>query len=339
MDAPYVASRGAKASQAIERQTTFAVDLARRTGDKAAIAVATLGRALGLFLQGRFAEAAADAMKAEEACRESRLGGWELSNARSYAAGSMVLQGRFADLAQVLPAWEKAAAETGDRTAVRSTRTGEFVYVWLAVDAPAVAREQVALAMRGWSREGFLVEHFLELVGYATVDLYEGNVSAARERMRVCQAGMRRSLLVRVEALRIRGEDLAARIEIAAAKGGEGSLAKAERAARWIAKTGSAWAGAIARLLDAQIAHARGDSKLAREALADAVQKLEASALYLHLATARHALGVLLADDALVARADEWFRGEAIKDPARLRATIAPGFASGLTGPRPRPSE
>ncbi|MGO8996175.1 MAG: serine/threonine-protein kinase PknK [Polyangiaceae bacterium] len=331
MDSSYVASRGAGAARAVERQSKFAIDLAHRTGDPAAIAIATLGRALGFFLQGRFAEASVDAMQAEEACRQHRLEGWELSNARSFAAGAMVLQGRFADLAKVLPGWEKDAIELGDRTAIRSTRVGEFVYVWLAQGAPSLAKEQVALAMKGWSREGFLVEHFLEAVSYATVDLYEGDIAAARARMRSCEAGMRRSLLVRVESLWVRREDLAARIELAAARGSldDRALAKADGAQRRIARTGSVWAAGIAALLEAQIAHLRSDAVRARESLRRAVEKLDAGELYLQAATARHALGVLTGENALVDRADEWFRAESIKAPELLRAVIAPGFPGG----------
>jgi len=341
MDAPYIASQGARAADAADRQAQLAVDLAQRTGDPAAIAFSRLGRGIGLFLQGRFAEAAIDALAAEATFHERRLKGWELSNARSYAAGALVLQGRFTDLATVLPAWEKDAVETGDLTAIRSTRVAEFVYVWLAADAPGLAREQVALGMKGWSREGFLTEHFLELVGYALVDLYDGDIASARERMRRCDDGMRRSFLGRVEMLRIRSLELTARIEIAAARdGGEGpSLALAARAARRLTSTRARWAVALATLLDAQIAQRRGEARRARSLLGDAVLRLDSCSLYLHAATARHALGRISSDERLAADADEWFREQGVTDPVRLRGMVAPGFAappSTRSVPQPR---
>ena len=328
MDSTYIASQGARAAPAADRRAQLAVEVALRTGDPTAIAFSRLGRGIALFLQGRFAEAATDALAAEATFQEHRLKGWELSNARSYAAGALVLQGRFTDVAKVLPAWEKEAVETGDLTAIRSTRVAEFVYVWLAADAPGLAREQVALGMKGWSREWFLTEHYLELVGYALVDLYDGDVASARERMRQCDQGMRRSLLGRVEMLRIRSLELTARIEIAAAREGakDVNLALAERAARRLASTRAKWAVGLGTLLDAQIAHQRGEALRAQFLLGAAVLRLDSSALYLHAATARHALGTLGADASLTRDADEWFRGQGVKDPVRLRGIVAPGF-------------
>ena len=63
--------------------------------------------------------------------------------------------------------------------------------------------------------------------------------------------------------------------------------------------------------------------------LRDAIGGFEASDMALYAAAARRCLGLVVGGDegrALVRDADAWMTGEAIKNPAQMTATLAPGW-------------
>ena len=89
------------------------------------------------------------------------------------------------------------------------------------------------------------------------------------------------------------------------------------------------WSDALAQLLSAGVAGARGNSEGAAKLLAEAAARFEAVDMPLYAAAARRRLGQLLGGDeggSLVAKADSWMRGQNIKNPARMGAIFAPGF-------------
>ncbi|MBV8611197.1 MAG: hypothetical protein JO034_27530 [Singulisphaera sp.] len=83
------------------------------------------------------------------------------------------------------------------------------------------------------------------------------------------------------------------------------------------------------RLIRAGAASVRGDIDRAVRCLTAAVEGFEASGLELFAAATRRQLGRLLGGSegrSLIARADTWMAGQAIRSPERMTACLAPGF-------------
>jgi len=90
------------------------------------------------------------------------------------------------------------------------------------------------------------------------------------------------------------------------------------------------WALPLAQLIRAGIAADRGDPGTARDLLRAAEAGFRDAGMGLFAAAACRRQGELLAGDAghaLVARANAWMEGQGIKNPSRMTALYAPGFA------------
>jgi hypothetical protein len=93
---------------------------------------------------------------------------------------------------------------------------------------------------------------------------------------------------------------------------------------------GMGWSTPMAKLLKAGVAATGSNDSRAAVLLEEAVQGFEAADMALYAAAARRCLGTVLKGDegaALTRDADAWMTGHTVKDPARLTAMLAPGFA------------
>jgi len=90
------------------------------------------------------------------------------------------------------------------------------------------------------------------------------------------------------------------------------------------------YATSYAKLLRAGIVSVQGQVDRAAAHLRDAASGFDAADMALYAAATRRTLGKLVAGDegrALVEQADAWMRSETVKNPARMTAMLAPGFA------------
>jgi len=98
--------------------------------------------------------------------------------------------------------------------------------------------------------------------------------------------------------------------------------------ARTILREKTRWGDALALLLRAGAAATRGETERALSLLEAAETGLAAADMALHAAVARRRRGELLGGDsgrALVAAADAWMASQAIRNPERMTAMLAPG--------------
>ena len=106
-------------------------------------------------------------------------------------------------------------------------------------------------------------------------------------------------------------------------------LTEAERDTQQLARERMPWADAVASLLRAGVASARGSVAVAELELARAADELDGVSMELYAAAARHRRGQLLGGDAgaaLIESAEAWFAGQGVKAPAALVAMMTPGF-------------
>jgi hypothetical protein len=107
-------------------------------------------------------------------------------------------------------------------------------------------------------------------------------------------------------------------------------LRAAARDARAIRGQRMPWSDPLVPLVHAGIEAVRGHRDGAVHRLRAAIAGFEAADMALHAAASRRVLGKLLGGDdgrALVEGAEAWMRSETVKNPAKMTAMLAPGFA------------
>jgi hypothetical protein len=146
---------------------------------------------------------------------------------------------------------------------------------------------------------------------------------------------LKRSLLLRIQAVRIESQYMLGRSALAAALDPQWSAAecrrvirRAARCARRLRREGARWAAPLAALLDAGVSTARDDVARAVRDLERAEQGFGEVHMALHAATARRRRGELLGGAegaALVEAANGWMRAQGIVRPDGIVDMLAPG--------------
>ena len=269
--------------------------------------------------------------EAERILRERCMGvTWETDTAQIFSMICMTSLGDLAQLSRAHPAWIKEAQARGDRYLEASLRTfwGAGVLVALAAGDPVRARAEVEETMARWSQKGFHVQHYYALMSRVLVDLYEGRGASAHDRVTAAWPMLARSLLLRVQSLRVTA--LYLRASAALASGSAKSLAVAERDAKELANQKVAWAVPLADTIRAALAHRRGRGRhQVADALESAARGFDAADMALYAAAARRRLGAIVGGDRGCAekdRSDTFMRQHQVSDPDRMTAMLAPGF-------------
>jgi hypothetical protein len=258
---------------------------------------------------------------------------WELTNVGFFTLQTLAWLGEVGELSRRLPQLIQAAEERGDRYSASVFRTGWNILPGLATDDPIATRQEVAEAVARWQAGGFHVQHCLALHARVQLALYEGQAEEARHLIDSHWRGLRRSLLLEIHPLRLDLLFLRLRCTIACAERQPWSRAQwsdAERYARRILKHQRRWSTPLAHLGLAGIAFGRGRPDLAITELSEAQRGCASAGMGLFSAAAQRIHGQLVGGDeghTEVAAADRWMAAQGIRNPARLAAALAPGFA------------
>ena len=133
--------------------------------------------------------------------------------------------------------------------------------VWLAADQPDEGERQANEAMEGWSHEGFHRQHYSHVLARIQTELYRGDAEAAWRVVAGNWPTFERTLLLRIQFLRIEASFLRARAALLnAARGRDVGrfLSIARKEARRIRRVGLRWSDAIAMLLGATVTYLEG---------------------------------------------------------------------------------
>jgi hypothetical protein len=312
--------------------------LAAKTKNPHAIGWSLASSAAAYYLAGQFKVALRTCDEAESVFREQSTGSaWEVFSMQLFALQSLASLGDLKELVRRAPAALREALDRGDLYAAVNLRIGHPNFYWLVLDDPEAAQREVTEAMRQWSKEGFHLEHYYELYALTNADLYTGQAERAYERAHAAWAGMRRSLITRVQAIRIYGWHMRGRGALAvAAKEGRGRGGKkgvlldaALADARHIEREKMPWSSGLATLLRAGVAELRGERDRAASLLGRAAAEFDASDMALHAAVARRCLGALDPNGAgrsAGAAARDWMTEQGVRDPVRMTRALAPGL-------------
>lgn len=314
--------------------------LARRAANPHATGLSIWARGLSAYLVGRWKEAAELCERAAEVLRDQCTGvTWELTIANRFMLSSFMFLGEMVEVSRRVPQLLAAALEQGNLFAATDLRT-RMNPIWLAADDPDKARDEVIAALTSWPREGFHLQHYTSLVALAQIELYTGDFEVAWKHIEAQVKPLEKSMLLRIQGLRIEAMHLRARLALASAQGSERErrLRIAEDLARRIAKENMPWSNPLAILIRAGLAKRRGDDSRAATLISQAIEGFEASDMALYAAGARRRLGEVLGGDRgreLLNQADEWMSRQQIKNPAAYANLLAPGFGEPLELPKP----
>ncbi len=218
------------------------------------------------------------------------------------------------------------AKERGDRYATSLFSSGLANLVWLAEDDPRTALERVVEGMRPWSRRGFHLQHYNQLLAAAHVDLYAGRAERAHDQLVATWPHLVKSQLLSVQQIRIEAWHLFGRVALAASDRAvdPGPLYRqAARAARRVAREKVPWGRPLATLLTAGIAERRGDTDAAYAGYAEATQRLVDADMAIYANAARRRLGALVGDHR-TRDADAWFVAAGVHKPAAFAGIFVP---------------
>ena len=332
VEAGLSSSAGGRGRKRSDFFSTKATELAQRVRHPHAIGLSTLTAGIGAFCVGEWRRGAELAERAEGILRDQCTGVvWELTNARSFLLGCLMFLGEIREVSSRLPGLLAAARERGNLYAATELRTRTNI-VWLAADDPEGARREVTEALREWSHRGFHRQHYNSLLAMTQIALYTGEGAAAFEGVTAQWPALARSLLLRIQILRVEATHLRARSALAASASSadpEPWLRIAERLAARIERERMHWSDPLAVLVRAAIASGRGDAGGAGALLERAVDGFARADMGLYAAAARRQLGVTLdcaRGAALISEADAWMTSQRIQRPELMARMLAPGF-------------
>ena len=320
---------GRRARERSRRIAEMAQALAERVGHPQALGLVSLTRGTAASLQGDYRAALELCERAEQILDERCTGvGWELAAAHLYSLLSLFYLGELGILSRRLPLLLQEARERDDLNAVANLRTRLSYLARLAADDVSGAKEEVRQGIAIWSRKGFTAQHFFELQALVDIAVYDDAGADAWAAIERSWSALSGSLLLRVQRIRI--ESLFFRIRAAIAAAGADPVRRSEllrdadRTARQLRTLDAPQAGPMSTLASAGIDATTGQFEQAVRHLEDAIIRLEAADMPLHLAAARRRLGEMRADRTTV-EADQWMTEHGIRNPARFARMLVPG--------------
>jgi hypothetical protein len=284
------------------------------------------------FMTGEWREALAAFAISEELFRDRCVGvAFMLGSVRTMLYRTLTYVGDLRVLASRVPPVLRDVERQSDDYSFVNLQTGPMAYLTLAEDEPERVREVLASASQRLPTGAFLIQHYFALQADCQVDLYVGDGAAALGRLHAAWPALRRSLLLRVQAVRIMAYEQRSRCAIAAAAGRTAArselLTAAEADANHLGREGTPWADASSAMLHGSIAAARGNAEDARMKLEDAAHRFTSIEMELYAHSIRRRLGELVRGSqgtALASDAEAWFASSGVRNPTRMSATVLP---------------
>jgi len=331
-EAGFVSTGGGRSRTRAMRLVAAARAVAERIDQADALAYASFSAGITSFYMGEFAAARDACERAERMFRERCTGlVWEVNTAQTFASSSLYYLGDFAELARRVPIRLREARERGDLYAAADVAASRPIVAWLMEEDVTGARQAIRDAMGSWSPTGFHLQRYFGLFAEVQVDLYaDAGLDAWRRTTQQWRA-LARSMVLRVQLIRLEAFHLRARCALAAASTAPDPaplLRSAERDAHRIAREHRPWSDPLAHLVLAAVQAARGQAAVV-EQLAHAAAEFEAAHMTAYATATRRRQGELIggtAGAALVTEADAWMKSQGVRQPEGFTRMLAPGF-------------
>jgi serine/threonine protein kinase len=294
------------------------------------------GRGATMYLQGRWFGALGPLERAIERFRASHVGvAWEIAWMQLNRRWALCQLGRLAEAALEVELTLSESQARGDRFAQVNAQSGMPNIVWLARDEPAIARTRASEASALWSQKGFHLQHMMDLLARAHIDLYEGDGVHAHRELEDAWPTALRAKMDLVQINRILMHELRGRTALAAAAQtrDDGTrrerLATATRAAQKLAHEPRPWPQACATMIQAQRLALEGNHDAARAGLERAEAEFDAQSMLLYAQSARWLRAHLAGGDegaASIEAASRALATESVRAPDKIVRLFAPAI-------------
>jgi serine/threonine protein kinase len=352
LEIPYRCMSGSKGWHRVEPLLAPALERAERTGHPQAIAFCYSCTALAHFVNGHWRLALDLWLKAERIWRDHGTEMRSTTNVMQvYIIAALIQLGETRDLPMMLDRYLQEAKERGDHYATGALKAWRANAVWLLADKPDLARRMALEAPVAAMRHGFHLHHMQELLSHSLIDLYQGDMEEAWQRMEQQYPKLWRSALFRIQPVRMEARLMraccavgrAAEMARSGAPGGRererlraAMLKLAARVAAQIDAEKVDWGSALALGLRGCIAAARGDLATAAPLMKRGSERLEELGMMLFARVGRRRYGEALGGAegaAIVAEATAALRAQGIGAPEKVVRMYAPGFPEPANGP------
>ncbi len=324
MEAGFRATAGKKMEGRSLALAQTAETLAERLGHPHAIGLAKCIRGVIAFQNGHWASARTWFENAVDVLRARCTGvTCEIESSLLFKLEALFWMGEVRQLSEEVPNLLNEAEARGDLYALTNLRLSHINFVWLAADDASAAAYAANDAVSGWSGRGYLAQHFYHLAAMQNVDLYREDGAAAWRRVTEQWPLIRKSMLLRVQLIRIWAWHLYGRAALAAGLSKEAGVA-----ARKIEAEHVDWGDALACLLNAGQAALTGQRDRALELLERGRDRASAADMRLYAAAAAWHLGRLRKERGaqLVEASERFMLEQRIKVPARIANVLVTGM-------------
>jgi hypothetical protein len=327
-------STGASAFEPTMKVQKVVESMARELGSPYIEAMAYGVAAFAYYLSGQAAKSREPFEHAEVILRDRCIGvSHELASARMLLYRSLVYLGDLPALSRVVDVTLRESEQRGDLYTVVNLRTNCTAVLALARDDAGAAQHELDAIAPHLPKHGLHVQHALYYLVQGWVWVYAGEAARARETLAGISKEIKRSMLLRIQTMRIAFHDLRARASIALLAAGSGDAAalrkEAEHFVRLVEREGLPWSAAHADALRGCLASLDGARDRASTRLDAAERGFDSLELALLAAATRRARGIVLGGEegrTLVADAEATMDRIGVKNPARMMASLLPGI-------------
>jgi hypothetical protein len=332
LEAAYSATGGTRTEKRTRTVATAAMALAERLKDPPTLGRAVLAAGVAAHLEGRWQASLQLCERADKMLRESCTGvTWEIDTAGVHILDDLLSLGDLTALSHRVEGLVKDARARGDLYGETAFRLRAAYVAPLMRDDPAAAMEGIDAAEAGWTRRGFMLQHYWGLMARLDVLSYQGKGPEALELItrqwpRLASAQLLRVQFSRVHSHYRRGRSaLLAAADLPTQSRQRGQLLRLARTdARQLKRERAAWSLGLGHLLDAGIAAIErpGEGEIG---LRKAEECFTETGMTLHVMTCRSARERSASADGspLAAETAQWFAGHAIANGAAFGQMIA----------------
>ncbi|HVK78415.1 MAG TPA: protein kinase [Kofleriaceae bacterium] len=334
IESGYLATLGVSQTGRVEALVARAREVSKAVGDPAQSGLVEAGFGLALFMFGRWREAREQIEAGLRMMRDHGVDArWQIDISEAFLLGVLYYLGEVRELVRWTPIFLREAEDRGDVYAQHSLRAWRSNQAWLAMGKPEDARAHIlGVALERGDVGAFHLHDYYQLISNIAVDLYVGDDEGALARFDEATAPLDRSLLLRIQGIRVEGTFARGRAALAAALAGPAGkraerLAVVRRAIALLAKERMVPARGYRAQLAAGVAQAEGRVDDGVRAYRQAAEIYRDGDMRLHACVARLAVGELVGGDEGARLRDdavEWLRDQAVADPLRFSRTIAP---------------